>query len=757
MLVCKKNKYLFPIIFLFFKNSLVICINLRIFATKSLFMKQLVSIILVLFVSFNASAKIDRKALLERNNPHITAIDTMASLSVGNGEFAFTCDVTGLQTFHNLYSHGVPLGTMSQWGWHSFPNTEGYNAKEVLKASDFGRGHEEWYSCQFKEGRLKDACNYLRANPHRLHLGIIGFEGINPQDVKDINQTLNLWDGLISSSFKCNDSPMKVVTQCCYSKDMVIARINDKSKHNVQILFPYPTGAHSDDACDWSKGKDHSIELITQIKGISIFRHKLDGQSYYIKIGGNNIRNTTIKDGKIVITPQVSDWTLCVEFTKDIPTTEKYNTENASASAIKYWNNFWTKGGAVDFSRCTDPRAKELERRTVLSQYLLAIQCAGSTPPQETGLTYNSWFGKFHLEMIWWHMSHFALWGHPDILERTLRWYEGEPYTLAKEIAKRQGFEGVRWMKMTDPSGMEAPSNTGSFLIWQQPHFIYLAELIYRCEKQYGINKEADALIKRYSKLVFETADFMASFATYDAEHDRYVLKGCIPAQETLRAADTVNPPFELSYWYYALNVAQEWRVRSGMERSEVWDKVIKKLSPLCAKDGVYSAAETAPSYPSILPQKTEGTTTMEAEEIPENLRMYSDHMAVLAACGVLPFSPQYDVPTMKNTLEWVMKNWNWDKTWGWDYPTTCMTAVRLGEAEMAIDALLMDKRTNTYLPNGHNYQDKRLRCYLPGNGGMLTALALMCAGFDGCETMLPGFPKNGKWDVEYEGILRLP
>ena len=74
--------------------------------------------------------------------------------------------------------------------------------------------------------------------------------------------------------------------------------------------------------------------------------------------------------------------------------------------------------------------------------------------------------------MIWWHQSWLALWGHENLLERTLGWYETvEP--VAREIARRQGFEGVRWMKMTDPSGMEAPSNVGSFLIWQQPHFIY--------------------------------------------------------------------------------------------------------------------------------------------------------------------------------------------------------------------------------------------------------------------------------------------
>lgn len=65
--------------------------------------------------------------------------------------------------------------------------------------------------------------------------------------------------------------------------------------------------------------------------------------------------------------------------------------------------------------------------------------------------------------MIWWHQAQFALWGHPELLDRTLAWYhQAEP--VAREIAKRQGFEGIRWMKMTDPSGMEAPSNVEASL-----------------------------------------------------------------------------------------------------------------------------------------------------------------------------------------------------------------------------------------------------------------------------------------------------
>ena len=87
----------------------------------------------------------------------------------------------------------------------------------------------------------------------------------------------------------------------------------------------------------------------------------------------------------------------------------------------------------------------------------------------------------------------------------------------------------------------------------------------------------------------------------------------------------------------------------------------------------------------------------------------------------------------------------------------TAMNATRLGEPEKAVGALLMDKRTNTYLINGHNYQDERLRLYLPGNGGLLTAIAMMCAGWDGCNTPNPGFPKDGNWNVKWEGLQPMP
>ena len=117
-----------------------------------------------------------------------------------------------------------------------------------------------------------------------------------------------------------------------------------------------------------------------------------------------------------------------------------------------------------------------------------------------------------------------------------------------------------------------------------------------------------------------------------------------------------------------------------------------------------------------------------------------------------------YDQKKMKQTLDWVMKHWNWATTWGWDYGMIALCAARLGDPETALKALLIDTQKNTYLKNGHNFQTAdRLRIYLPGNGALLTAIAMMCAGWEGCQEPLnPGFPKDGTWNVRWEGLQRM-
>lgn len=687
-----------------------------------------------------AEARINRKALLQRNNPVVHGFDSLASLSVGNGGFAVTVDATGLQTFPMHYSKGIPLGTQSDWGWHSFSNPKGYVPEDAYRDYDFGRGRMEPYSVQFNDpGRQQDAANWLRINPHRLHLGVMGFElpeTVTFDDFSDMTQTLLLGSGIIDSRYTLQGVPVHVQTVCHPERDLLSARIKTRQPMPVKLHFPYPTGEHADDACDWNADSKHTTSMVSRRNNLAVFRRTIDATTYYVVMQWQGEVSIAEKSANcFVITPTMGDFAFSCEFLPVYTTTfsdyalPTFN-EVAEASALS-WADFWNKGGVVDFSACTDPRAPELERRVVLSQYLMAIQAAGDTPPQETGLTYNSWYGKFHLEMIWWHQSHFPLWGHADKLDHTLSWYE-KARPMAKSIASRQGYDGVRWMKMTDPSAAEAPSKVGSFLIWQQPHLIYLAELVYRADP-------SKKVLEKYFKLVQETAEFMYSFADYDEKSGRYILKGIIPAQETLRAAETVNPPLELSAWHFGLSTAQLWRERMGMRRISEWDRLLHRLSPLAADDqGRYLAAETA----------TDSYT---------NTRYLTDHPAVLGALGMYPHSRLVDEETMSRTLHALWNLWGWDTSWGWDYPMTAMCAARLGEPLKAVDALLMPETKNTYLANGHNYQSSRLRLYLPGNGGLLTAIAMMCAGWDGSDGVNPGFPADGTWNVKWEGLSPMP
>ncbi|GCB52840.1 hypothetical protein [Streptomyces sp. NL15-2K] len=92
--------------------------------------------------------------------------------------------------------------------------------------------------------------------------------------------------------------------------------------------------------------------------------------------------------------------------------------EAVAERAARSWESFWMSGAAIDLSETTDPRAGELERRVVLSQYLTRVHSCGAMPPAETGLVTNSWQGKSHLEMHFWHAAHFAAWGRPELLEQ---------------------------------------------------------------------------------------------------------------------------------------------------------------------------------------------------------------------------------------------------------------------------------------------------------------------------------------------------
>jgi hypothetical protein len=416
-----------------------------------------------------------------------------------------------------------------------------------------------------------------------------------------------------------------------------------------------------------------------------------------------------------------------------------------TASAA-HWEKFWRDSAAVDFTGSTDPRAAQLEQRIILSRYLMAVQMAGDVPPQESGLTCSTWYGKHHTEMIWWHAAQFALWGNDALLSKNLAWFQSQ-LPAARALAASRGLKGARWAKMTGPELRESPGGN-PLIVWNQPHLVYLAELLYR-------NSPTPATLARYGELVQDTADCLATMVHWNETKKQYDLGPPLwIAQEIYDQATSQNPSFELAYWRWALGVAQQWRERAGLPRDEKWDHVIVHLAPVPQKDGKYVALGSNP-------------------DTFDNLDSRHDHPTMLAPLGVLPEAPGVDRATMERTLDAVLTTWDWEtKIWGWDYPMIAMTAARLNRPDVAVEILLRKGPNNIYLPNGHCPQrsdeaavrtakpgvpKREIAVYLPANGAFLSAAALMIAGWDGAPRPTPGLPADGTWVVRAEGLKPLP
>lgn len=698
----------------------------------------------------DAPTPIDRQALVTRHNPTLTKLDPQSPFSVGNGEFCFTADITGLQTFPDAYNgpNDIPLCTMADWGWHSFPNPQNYSMATFGYKNYDTHGRPVGYADQNSSA----ASNYLRENPHKFHLGQIGFvltkaDGTpaTPADITDIKQTLDMWNGVLKSHFVFDGQPVDVQTVALVGLDGISLHVESPlaGKGQLAIQFHFPYGSKGKTGADWTKPDAHTTKFTPNANSTEgEFARFLDQTNYDIFASwsaGASVKPAAVKQTFLLsAAPSSNTLNLTAVFWNGPlgGLIVASNFADAKAAAQKYWNKFWSTGGAIDLSQSKDPRWQELERRIVLSEYLTAIQSAGKNPPAETGLTMNSWYGRFHMEMYWWHDAHFALWGRSPMLENSMDFYtRALPAAFAN--AKRQGYDGARWPKMAEPSGQDSPSSVGAFLLWQQPHPIYLAELLYR-------DHPDKATLDKYKDVIFATADFMASFAWWDEANKRYVLGPPTQgSQEQFDKATTYNLTFELEYWRWGLETAQVWRDRLGLPRNETWDKVLKNLSPLPIADGKYLFAESA-------------------KDTYTNPKYHTDHPSVTAAYGILP-GKDVDKAAMQRTFDWIWQNWDWPGTWGWDYPMLAMSAARLGDGERAVQSLLIDTPKNKYLPNGHNFQrggsgDTSLPLYLPGNGGLLTAVAMMAAGWDGApKHNAPGFPDNGQWVVRWEGLRPLP
>ena len=247
--------------------------------------------------------------------------------------------------------------------------------------------------------------------------------------------------------------------------------------------------------------------------------------------------------------------------------------------------------------------------------------------------------------------------------------------------------------------------------------------------------------LEKWADIVEGTAVHMADFATKD-DQGVYHLDPAMPPSEVGFTRDDL---YDLEYWRWGLDKANQWRERLGKDLNPLWAEIVENLAPLPQQNGVYVRS-------------------------PEWLDTFEnwnwEHPDLVGIYGVVPPTKFVDKATAERTLERVLKEWQWDRTWGWDYPMAAMEGARLGRPDLAIEALFTNSSKNVFNELGVNLGGPSRNGgpgpYLPGNGGLLHAVAGMCVGFAETEgdaplpksgDAAPGFPEG--WNVKWEGFSR--
>ena len=170
------------------------------------------------------TGSINRKELIEFHNVILNRPEKDSPLTVGNGGFAYTFDITGMQTFYTDYLHTFPLCTMAECGWHTSPadNEKGFYTPGDLIDDEYQYlDRKVHYPITRKPGNEK-IYDWLRENPHRYNLARIGLfykdSEIPIGSVSNCRQELDLYNGICKSYFVLDNEKMQNFHICPFQE-----------------------------------------------------------------------------------------------------------------------------------------------------------------------------------------------------------------------------------------------------------------------------------------------------------------------------------------------------------------------------------------------------------------------------------------------------------------------------------------------------------------------------------------------------------
>lgn len=588
-----------------------------------------------------------KKSDIIKYNLKFNHIDSKNPVTIGNGDFAITLDQTGTQSLYEIYKD-IPLSTMSNKNWF-------YKGKKDIKPSYVdGKAYMLF--------NLDNDPNYQtnRQYPFKYSfMQILLYDNdklIDINNIKDVKQELDLYKGIVTSSFNYKEKNNKTTSFIYQDHDEFNFKLQSDNL-NLALKFNYPSYTKNGYRLDILPNvlvKEDRITLLYDDKNSLSFKLK-SSSKYQI------VENTLIFDDNNV------SFSLALDEIKE----------------GKLLDEFWKCDNGIIIDN------EELVKKMVLSKYLLHVNSTGIYPPQESGLTYNCWNSKFHLEM---HLIH-SLWNiynnHVGDLVKSFDYYLSiMPSSLKR--ASLNGYKGLRFPKMTGPDGEDSPSNIGPLLIWQAPHILFMLQEIY-----YLYNKEN--IIKKYEPLISGTIDFMISFLTLkDSKYQ--MLDPLLEACESIPLDRCQNPSFELEYWRYTLERQPKIdTVLYGHQRYDYLDITSKIITPK-EDDGIYL--------------KTYGVI--------DKYDLYKDHPTEGFLMSFFK-SKIVDKEKMVKTIDYILKNMDLSSYWGWDFPFLGLSLLNCGEIEKSIEVTQLNTINNQYLYNGYNTSPRDdLKAYLPGNGAFL-------------------------------------
>ena len=469
-----------------------------------------------------------------------------------------------------------------------------------------------------------------------------------PEDLTDVEQRLDLWNGSLRSRFRLEGELVEVETLCHPRLDLVAVRVVSPllrlGRVAVRVRFPY--GSPDTTAADWTKPEAHETRLVNAAP--SQRRVSIDGSTATATTSlwpGDQQADSCdrrshelvlepagrgrVRGGGRVLTP--SDHAATAGLRRHAPrgarALERLLVERRGDRPLREPRPALARARAPD-------RPLAVPHRDPVRGALPAPGDAASPSTAGTGS---------------------STWRCTGGTRRTSRCGAACPCSSAasattrailpkaRATARRQGYAGARWPKMTDPSGTESPSSVGPFLVWQQPHPIYYAELVYRerpstAPRSRGTGTWCSRQRSSWPRSRPGTGNAVRARAAPagragDLPEGRDAQHG---VRARLLALGTRDGP--------ALAGAAGTRPRAALAEG--------------ARRSRAAAGARRPATSSPRP-RPRATTTRAGRAI--TLRSP-------ARSGCCP-GEGVDREAMRRSLDWIWAHWSWPDTWGWDYP----------------------------------------------------------------------------------------